>query len=407
MTIVLKECPPGLHVIYRLHDRVLNEKEFINFIHERELQIKLDETGMDRFDYLYDNDLSDALDNIVQIEVGKHEHLIVSSSEYDKCLTNPKFKTLHEINRDKKRATVEADLIETKPIEPSEKLMTTELPVVHKSYENCYGLIDTEAEDFIAFIFRPDRAGATIYDKILSSKMPLKEIKNHLASISHNNYDDKRRRGFFILNIMLAERGIAPRWRGIVRDRHYRSKTDDISEQHKKYLRDIQTLDLHWLFRRHNGHDVDETWNGEFFGVLSGEMFNTKQASIVAAIEMKPATKARYLQLTPDMERELQIIRSAETNKAVTKLIDQQKKVKIELITAANRNRKRGSKLTDNLQRRLDLWLAAKLIPNASIAIVIENYRMICGETLSLSNCKRLITSTNGALDEVGSKNLI
>lgn len=274
---------------------------------------------------------------------------------------------------------------------------------VDDSYENCYGLINPNVEDILSELFVSDSNGETVAAVIASSNLTVDECRKALSTITADSYDDLQRKRFVLYNYRLSCLGVAPRWRGIVRDKHYRTAKEARALGREAYLRDIQAFDLEWLYRRYHGHVVDTTWNSVFDGIFNGAEFNTKQAALIAGMSLKPAQKADYLMLTPDMEKELFMLRSAKTDRFINGLLEKAKKVRVDLLTAARRNRKRGKGLMENLERRVNLWIAANLIPNSSITSTVENYALMTGETLKPSNGTRILKSLDAALIEVDS----
>jgi len=280
-----------------------------------------------------------------------------------------------------------------------------EEPETDVSYDNAYGLINNDVEDALSVLFKPVGTDNS-FDNLIAttSDKDIEWYKKEISEISLDRYDESERTRFIYFNYRLSCIGIAPRWRGLVRDRHYKTSKDNRSTAQEAYLRDIQALDLEWLFRRYHRHVVDTSWNGVFEGIFSSNELDTKKISVVAAMNMTMAKKAEFLMLTPDMEAELFMIRSIKTDKFIRGLLKKSQRVRVDLLTAAQRNPKRGKRLLDNIDRRVNLWIASNLAPKCSISSTVANYTMMTGEKITPSNCKRLRRSLNDSLNEVGSK---
>lgn len=280
---------------------------------------------------------------------------------------------------------------------------------IDESYENCFGLINEDAQDFYGRLSRPSaKLKGTIAEAIESNeKMTVEHCKERLSTITSEHYDEKARGQFVILNHRLSHLGVAPRWRGINRDERYKHSKRERTPEQEAFLRDVQVFDMEWVFKRYHGHLVNSSWHGAMEGIFTSDTFNSKQAAIIAEMAITPAKKADYLMLTSDMQKELFMLRSKETDDFIRGLLDQSMRMRNDLRTSAKRNRRRGQKLEENIQVRVDLWLASKLIPGSSIAMTLETYQLMTGAQLTRSNCQRIIRSMNDSLKEVGSKHVL
>ncbi|GLQ00104.1 hypothetical protein GCM10007891_19570 [Methylophaga thalassica] len=274
------------------------------------------------------------------------------------------------------------------------------------SYDNAYGLINYDVQDYMAKLFQPALNSETTEAGAIASinEWDVDCCRRRLEKISSTNYGESERKEFFMINYRLSCLGVAPRWRGMIRDSHYWRNKKTVTPAQTSYLQDTQIFDLEWLHRRYREHRVDTSWNGVFEGIFSTEKFDTKKATLIAGMSMTPEKKVRYLMLTPDMQKELFMLRTKKTEAFIKGLIEKSLQVRLDLLTAARRNRRRGKRMTDNLQRREDLWIASNLIPGSSLNMIIDNYEMMTGERLKPSNCQRIQKSINAALSEVGSK---
>lgn len=273
------------------------------------------------------------------------------------------------------------------------------------NYENCYNLINEEAEDFIGTLLNKKNNNVTLAEYLASRKtLTVEDCKRFIANISAVNYDEETRKRFVAYNFRLSCLGVAPRWRGIQRDRYFKVGGDDVTSQQKTFMRDVQVFDMEWIHRRYRGHLVDTSWNGAFEGIFTSAQFDTKKAAIIAEMEIKPSKKCDYLMLSTDMQHELHMLRTRETDTLIESLLQKSRRVENDLRLSAQRNKKRGKKLLKKLGVRTDLWIAANLSDGVGLSVIMDNYTIMTGKHLTRSNCHRLLKSLNQALEEVGSK---
>lgn len=378
-----------------------NKRQLEQALVTREIGRRASELGVDEIDMYFDPDETGAIENRVKKVVKEMASPSKTTEDYVRALKHAKALEEKEVLASTKPHAPPTE--ETPPTSVS--AISEEEPLNDESYANSYGLINRDVDDALSELFEKDDDNTTAADLMESTEeWDVEFCRQELAAISPLNYDESARAMFILMNYRLSCIGIAPRWRGIVRDRHLKSSKREVTEYQKAYLRDVQAFDLEWVFRRYHGHQVDETWNEVFKGIFSKETFDTKQASVIAGMSMTPSKKAEFLMLTPEMQKELFMLRTRENDRYMQSLIDKSKRVRVDLLTAAQRNRRRGSKLIENLQRRVDLWVAAKTIPGGSLTSTIEIFAMMTGENITQSNCKRMLKSMNAALIEVGSR---
>lgn len=377
-----------------------NKQQLEQALVTREIERRAFELGVDEFDIYFDPDESEVIENRVKKVVKEMASPSKTTKDYVRALKHAKALEEKEV-----LASTKLHAPSTEETPPSASAISEEDPLNDESYENSYGLINRDVDDALSELFEKDDDNKTAADFVASTvEWSAEFCRGEIADISPLNYDESARSLFILMNYRLSCIGISPRWRGIVRDRHLKSSKREVTEYQKAYLRDVQAFDLEWIFRRYHGHQVDETWNEIFKGIFSKESFDTKQASLIAGMGLTPPKKAEFLMLTPEMQKELFMLRSKETDRFVQSLINKSKRVRVDLLSAAQRNRRRGNKLMKNLQRRVDLWIAANMIPGGSLTSTIETFAMMTGENLTVPNCKRLLASINAALIEVGSR---
>ena len=377
-----------------------NKQQLEQALVTREIERRASELGVDDIYIYIDPDESEVIENRVKKVVKEMASPSKTTEDYVKALKHAK-----ALEEKEELASTKPHAPSTEETPPSASAIPEETSLNDESYENCYGLINEDVDDALSELFEKDDDNKTAADLMENTEEWDAEFcRQELAAISPLNYDESARDMFILMNYRLSCIGIAPRWRGIVRDRHLKSSKREVTEYQKAYLRDIQTFDLEWVFRRYHGHQVDETWNEIFKGIFSKESFDTRQASLIAGMSLRPAMKVEYLMLTPEMQKELFMLRTKENDRYVQSLIAKSKRVRVDLLSAAQRNRRRGSKLMQNLQRRIDLWIAANMIHGGSLISTIETFALMTGENISPSNCKRLLKTMNEALMEVESR---
>lgn len=366
--------------VFHYNGKILELKELKEALYINQKEERAKELGIDTYQLLITDGEIDRVNARVEQLLKGFEPELLTGKAYDQALKN-------ESSKPTKRFVVPKEV---------------------DSHKNCYNLINKEVEDYYKKLNRILIGKISLGDVLKTNqKMTVDYCKQQLSKLNPEKYDNEARSLFFRMNYRLSYLGVAPRWRGIVRDRHFKFSKNERTEGQGLYLKDIQVFDLEWIHKHNKGYVVDTSWDNVFSELFESDEFNSQQASIIAALEMKPATKAKFLKLTRDMEKELFMLRTTETDKFINKLIEKSHIVRIDLLTACSRNRRRGTKLKENITIRVDLWLAANIIPGASITTIIENYMMITGETLKRSNCKRILDSMNSALREVESMYLL
>lgn len=283
-----------------------------------------------------------------------------------------------------------------------------ELAFEAASYKNCYHLINHDAEDFIGTLLNKKNDSSTVAEHLAGkAKYTVEKCKQIIAKISPASYDEKARRNFVIFNYRLSCLGVAPRWRGIQRDSFFKVGGHEITPQQKAFMRDVQVFDMEWIHRRYRGHQVNTTWDGVMEGIFTSDQFDTKKAAIIAEMEIKPSKKCDYLMLNAHMQRELHMLRTKETDTFMASLMEKSLSVENDLRYCAQRNRYRGKKLLQNLEVRVNLWIATTLSESGPLSVIMDNYKIMTGRCLTKANCQRILNTLNDALAEVGSKHVL
>ena len=237
------------------------------------------------------------------------------------------------------------------------------------------------------------------------SSMSTTELLGKLNSISPHSYTNPDRIEFYICNILLSMRGVAPRWRKM----HPPAAIDGVlwKDEATKFNRDVQIFDLEWIRRKYPKHRPSSRFENLFLHVMKSQEFDYSHASRVASAIFTAEKKASFMSMTFDMQLETVVIKSkGMKNKLVTKLRHMEE-VRLDLINAANKNRNRGSKLIKYLDDRLDVWLSAALSESRSPSAMVDVYKMMTGKTITTHSYMKKLKSNNEALTEVGSKFLI
>tara|TARA_R110001599_G_scaffold169141_3_gene358995 strand:+ start:267 stop:1460 length:1194 start_codon:yes stop_codon:yes gene_type:complete len=386
--------------VYLYKGNIYTKMKMVGELYKEEVKIHLEKLGLSRHTII-DREQMERLRKIADKKLDSMEYKSLTNSQYNTAIRTgtlpsnppslPEVKMIISENKSD-MAGIEKEIISKH--------------VVDDSYENFFGLINDDAEDFIGGLFRTRGLGKnTIASHIESEdRLTVSRCKELLSLIHPESYNDKQRKQFVGLNYRLSHLGVAPRWRGINRDGHYKFSKRERTPEQEAFLRDVQVFDMEWIHKRYHGHLVDTSWNGTMEGIFTSENFDSKKSAIISEMAITPAKKADYLMLTSDMQKELMMLRTKKVDDLIRGLLDQSKRVHNDLMNCARRNKRKGKKLMENLPVRVDLWLASKLNPGGSMAMLIETYRLITGTQLTKSNCQRLLLSLNDSLNEVNSK---
>ncbi|MDO8826804.1 hypothetical protein [Methylophaga sp.] len=234
------------------------------------------------------------------------------------------------------------------------------------------------------------------------SDMGTIELMEKINSVSPLTYNKRNRLEFYICNILLSKRGIAPRWRkmqptGPMID-------SDWLESITNFNRDVQVFDFEWIRRKYPEHKTTTRFNKLFRHVMKSQEFDYSHAYRVAASSITAEKKAKYMGVTYEMELETVVIKS----KAVkSKLLTKERhvdEVRTDLLNAARKNPHRGGKLLAVIEQRLELWLSAVITETNSASTMAATYKAMTGKNITVSNYMKRLKATNAALNEVGSK---
>lgn len=395
--------------VYLYDGKILKREQLEERLSDDESSKLARESGKEVFEilneHLADDRAFNAFERNIQEIIKSVEHQELTPTEYDIALVTGRLP----------RKSLQLKHV-TKVVTPDIKSMTVSSDKdnheddMDDSFQNCFGLINDDAEDSYSKLLRPYKAGkGTIADLIESNdKLTVEHCRELLSTITSEAYITKHRAQFFRLNYRLSHLGVAPRWRGINRDKHYKGikgKVEPTADQ-KAFLRDTQVFDLQWVFSRYHGHLVDTSWNGAIEGIFTSDTFDSKKAAIIAELAISPAKKADYLMLTSVMQKELFFLRNKATDDFINRLLNESMRMSNDLRNCGKRNKRRGLNL-ERIKIRVDLWLASKLIPGSTNAMTRETYKLITGTELGKANCERIISSMNAALKEVNSKHVL
>lgn len=240
------------------------------------------------------------------------------------------------------------------------------------------------------------------YTKIQScSEQQLKTLLGRFPP-SFNKRISSHRFVFYCINLRLSELGIAPRWRGMTRPTL--KNNTDWTEGELRYMRDMQVFDMEWIHRYYPKHNATRSYKGIIKKFMKQKPFNYADACMMAASNFKASSKAKLFRLTKDMQAEMNVFRDKSIDKKHRTLIRALDEVETDLVLAANRNRRRGSKLLSAIAEKSNLWLSVMMTECNSETVMIENYAKLTGVTLNRSTFRSKLKSLNSALKEVGSR---
>lgn len=231
------------------------------------------------------------------------------------------------------------------------------------------------------------------------------ELMEELNSISPNTYDEVSRVNFYICNILLSMRDIAPRRRNMRPTASMSGEGWD--EAVTNFNRDVQIFDLEWIRRKYPDHRATRRFDNLFLHVMKSKEFDYSHAFRVASSNLTAEKKAQFMALTFEMQLETVVIKTKNVKKRLKRMEQQIDNVRLDLINAASRNPCRGKKLINYLDERLDIWRSAYLTPGRSPSAMAEIYGLLTGTKITASNFMKKLKSTNEALTEVDSKFII
>lgn len=235
--------------------------------------------------------------------------------------------------------------------------------------------------------------------------MTSEELMEELNSISPSTYDEVSRVNFYICNILLSMRDIAPRRRNMRPTASMSGEGWD--EAVTNFNRDVQIFDLEWIRRKYPDHRATRRFDNLFLHVMKSKEFDYSHAFRVASSNLTAEKKAQFMALTFEMQIETVVIKTKNVKKQLTRMEQQIDSVRLDLINAASRNPSRGDKLIKWLEVRLNIWRSAYLTPGKSPKAMTEIYSLLTGTKITSGNFMKKLKSTNEALTEVDSKYII
>jgi hypothetical protein len=279
------------------------------------------------------------------------------------------------------------------------------------SPSHLYGKFDEEQKDNfgdrIAAYFKGDvipRSERTTDAIERISKIQTPRLKEFLSQIEPSFGDKKKGRRilFYLINLELSKRGVAPRWRGMIKP--VPDRKGDWDEDKSRYLRDMQVMDMQWLHSHYPGHRVVSSYDGIFKKLQASSDFDYSQAHMIAAAEFTSSKKAEIFKLTKDMQAEMSVLKDRKIENRQIRVLKRSEEVETDLVLAANRNPRRGKKLLKVIQDKKALWLSAMMTDSNSESVMIDNYKKLTGMSINRSTFRTKFNSLNDALKEVGSK---
>ncbi|MBN46713.1 MULTISPECIES: hypothetical protein [unclassified Methylophaga] len=235
--------------------------------------------------------------------------------------------------------------------------------------------------------------------------MTSSELMEELNSISPRSYDEVNRLNFYICNILLSMRDIAPRRRNMRPTASI--SIDGWDETVTNFNRDVQIFDLEWIRRKYPDHRATRRFDNLFLHVMKSKEFDYSHAFRVASSNLTAEKKAQFMALTFEMQIETVVIKTKNVKKMLSRIEQKIDGVRLDLIDAATQNPHRGAKLISNLEDRLNIWRSAYLTLSRSPTAMADIYKLLSGEKITPSNFMKKLKSTNEALAEVDSKFLI
>lgn len=234
------------------------------------------------------------------------------------------------------------------------------------------------------------------------SNMKTSQLKEALSQFSvKEKYPDKLRALFFFLNEELTCRNISPSWRDIVKVKYKDSTKMSLAKQ--RYARDIQIMDLHWLHAIHYGHKVDNTaWEGLYSRIFEKELFDFEQADNIANADFTAPQKIKGMKLRKNLQLQLSTLRSDTVTKQIRRAVDASNEVEMHIHDAADRNPRKGKKVSVQAEDWSKIWLCRKLAGSSPRNIANMYYQMT-GNTINLSVLRNKMDKIAAALHDVKS----
>lgn len=278
---------------------------------------------------------------------------------------------------------------------------TEKLSDEYDHYE-LYGKVDFTLEEKIGYkLFGHENF------KQKMDKWSVPQLRERLGLISPQLYTEEHRILFYLLQFELSKRSVAPYWRGTQRIQGVNIRRGrELIESEVRFANDCQIVDMEWVHRIYPEHKTSSQWKGMYEDLFRQKDFNLKQANIIACAEFTGEHKINELRLNVDMQKQLFVLRTETVRKSMIKLDKHCEQVEVDLITASQRNRRRGQKLRDHIDSRVSIWACTELVENSSITNMCDFYQKMTGDSIHPSTFKRKLESTNMALKEVNSKHV-
>lgn len=205
--------------------------------------------------------------------------------------------------------------------------------------------------------------------------------------------DEESRRYFWDISLELTERNICPTDRKCLKFDFVACKDKTTGPAMSQFMRDLQVVDIHFVYRWHPGHLVNgEAFGGLLMGIFEGGSFKKPQAEKIAALNWafkdtgnkKGKLGAGGLCLPEDIQEKLAVLRTD----AVRQRQDYKKAKERDLINQKSELERRLREYIDNYPKSRmsadsvlvhgDVWLSMKLANNSVVGAIAE-YEKLTG----------------------------
>lgn len=264
-----------------------------------------------------------------------------------------------------------------------------------------YGRIDLSLTDDIGEQLKTP--GALLLREQLKN-LSIDELLLALSELTPDEYADNRRLEFMATNLELTARGVSPAWRNLHKV-NYRSGTT-LDGAPERYARDSQIIDLEWVYTKHHGHPMNHgAWGGTAANIFDAGDFDFARANIIASAQITSEKKAEmWLMLAESMQTELHIIKSRRIKERFTRVVmNESQEVRFCMLSAADRNRRRGSKLKRQIPEWVKLWVSAAL-GDGTVASIKDIYQTMTGKAMHRSTLRNKLNTIYAALESVNCK---
>jgi hypothetical protein len=234
---------------------------------------------------------------------------------------------------------------------------------------------------------KPDLAAA-------SNNQLLQWVGEISVQAGRGHYDEETRQYFWDISLELTERNTHPIDRKCLKFDFVACKKDKTtSPVMSQFMRDLQVVDIHFVYQWHRGHLVNsEAFGGLLMGIFEGGSFKKPQAEKIAALNWafkdtgnkKGKLGAGGLCLPEDIQEKLAVLRTD----AVRQRQDYKKAKERDLINKKSELERRLREYIDNYPKsrmsadsvlvHCDVWLSMKRANN-SVAGAIAEYEKLTG----------------------------